>query len=48
MTRIVDYLYFFRNTLSHFEGDKNQLFDLFNMALLVAYDRIPGTEKSVF
>ena len=36
---------FYRITLGHFEGDKNQLIELYNKTTLVAQGGIPGLEK---
>ena len=40
--------YFFRTTLRHFEGDKNQLVELYNKTTIVAQQSgIPGPGKSL-
>ena len=42
----LDSLYCFRTTLKHFEGDKNQLVELYNKTTIVAQRGILGPEKS--
>ena len=37
---------FFRTTLKHFEGDKNQLVELYNKTTIVAKYGFLGPEKS--
>ena len=42
----IDSLYFFRTTLRHFEGDKNQLVELDNKTTIAAQCGIIGPEES--
>ena len=46
-TYMTRFFVFFRTTLRYFEGDKNQLLELYNNTTIVGQGKIPGREKNL-